>query len=39
MVIARPAAKGKSFQEIESAMLHLAKKHHITGESNEKITD
>ena len=39
VVIARPAAKGKSFQEIESAMLHLAKKHHITGEINEKITD
>ena len=39
VVIARPAARGKSFQEIESAMLHLAKKHHIAGEKNEKTID
>ena len=40
VIIARPAAEGKSYQEIESALLHLAKKLRITGESNdEKISD
>ena len=40
VVIARPSAKDKSFQEIESALLHVAGKHHITGEDNvEKISD
>ena len=40
VVIARPSAKGKSFQEIESALLHVAGKHHITGEDNvKKISD
>ena len=32
VVIARGSAKGKSYQEIESALLHLAEKHHIAGE-------
>ena len=32
VVIARPSAKGRSFKEIESALLHLAGKHHIKGE-------
>ena len=31
VVIARPSAKEKSYQEIESALLHLAKKHQIAG--------
>lgn len=30
VVIARPSAKGRSYQEIESALLHLAGFHHIT---------
>lgn len=29
VVIARDAAKGKTFQEIDSAVLHLANLHHI----------
>ncbi|MDO4649278.1 MAG: ribonuclease P protein component [Eubacteriales bacterium] len=32
VVIARPSSDGKSFQEIEKAVLHLAKKHHIIEE-------
>ena len=40
VVIARASAKGKSYQEIESALLHLAGKHHITGEKkNEEYSD
>lgn len=40
VVVARPAAKDKSFQEIESAFLHLAGMHHITGKNDdEKISD
>ena len=40
VVIARPSAKDKIFQEIESALLHVAGKHHITGEDNvKKISD
>ena len=40
VVIARVSAKGKSYQEIESALLHLAGKHHITGEKkNEEYSD
>ena len=40
VVIARPSAKGRSFAEIESALMHLAGRHHITGENNdEKISD
>ena len=33
VVVARPMAKGRSFQEIESALLHLAKKHQVTGKT------
>ena len=36
VVVARPSAKGKSFQEIESALLHLADKHHIAGKNNDE---
>ena len=39
VVIARPSAKDRSYREIESALLHLAGKHHIAGEGNEKISD
>ncbi|GAB6104724.1 MAG: ribonuclease P protein component [Blautia sp.] len=40
VVIARPSAKEKSYQEIESALLHLAKKHQIAGENkNEEISN
>lgn len=35
VVIARPSAKDRSFQEIESALLHVWKRHHITGEDND----
>ena len=36
VVVARAAAKGKSFHEIESAFLHLARKHHIAGNEHDK---
>ena len=36
VVIARPAAKGRSYQEIESAFMHLAGKHQIIEEVNDK---
>lgn len=40
VVIARPSAKDISYKQIESALLHLADRHHITGENNdEKISD
>lgn len=40
VVIARPSAKEKSYQEIESALLHLAKKHQIAGDNkNEEISN
>ena len=40
VVVARPQAKDRSYQEIESAFMHLAEKHHITGKNNdEKISD
>lgn len=40
VVIARPSAKEKSYQEIESALLHLAKKHQIADENkNEEISN
>ena len=40
VVIARNSAKDRSYQEIESALMHLAEKHHITGKNNdEKISD
>lgn len=32
VVVARASAKGKSYWEIESAMLHLARLHHILKE-------
>ena len=40
VVVARASAKGKGFHEIESAFMHLAKKHHITGhEHDQEISD
>ena len=36
VVVARAGAKDKGFHEIESALLHLAKKHHITGNEHDK---
>ena len=40
VVVARAAAKGKSFHEIESAFMHLAKKHYIIGnEYDKEISD
>ncbi len=36
IVVARPMAKDKSYQEIESALMHLAGIHHIAGKSNDK---
>jgi len=39
VVIARPGAKGKSYQDIESALLHLGKLHHVIGFDNENYTD
>lgn len=40
VVIARPSAKGRTYQEMESALLHLARIHHITGEKkNETVSD
>ena len=40
VVVARPQAKDRSYQEIESALMHLAEKHHIIGNNNdEKISD
>ena len=34
VVIARSGAKGKTCQEIESALLHLMRKHHVAGKNN-----
>lgn len=39
VVIARPGAKGKSYKEIEKALLHLGKIHHVTGLNNENNID
>lgn len=40
VVVARPSAKEKNFQDIESALLHLKDKLHIAGKNNdEKISD
>ena len=39
VVVARASAKGKGFHEIESAFLHLARKHHITGNEHDKEID
>ena len=36
VVVARPQAKDRSYQEIESALMHLAEKHHITGKKNDE---
>jgi len=36
VVVARAAAKGKGYREIESALMHLAGKHHIAGNDNDK---
>lgn len=36
VVVARPSVKGISYQEVESALLHLAEKHHIAGKNNDK---
>jgi len=36
VVVARASAKGKGFHEIESAFMHLAKKHHIAGHEHDK---
>ena len=36
VVIARPAAKGRSYQEIESALMHLAGKHNIAGKNHDQ---
>ena len=36
VVVARPNAKDKSYQEIESALMHLAGKHCIAGKNNDK---
>jgi ribonuclease P protein component len=36
VVVARPSTKGISFQEMESAFLHVAKRHHIAGNNNDK---
>ena len=40
VVVARTQANDRSYQEIESALMHLAEKHHIPGKNNdEKISD
>ncbi len=36
VVVARPAAKGKTYFEIESALLHLGRIHRILKDQNEK---
>ena len=36
VVVARPQAKDKTYQEIESALMHLAGKHCIAGKNNDK---
>lgn len=35
VVIARASAKGKSYKEIESALIHLGKLHHIINQKSE----
>ncbi len=40
VVVARPSAKEITYKEAESALLHLARRHHIIGEKNdEKISN
>ena len=36
VVVARPQAKDRTYQEIESALMHLADKHAIAGKNNDK---
>ena len=36
VVVARPQAKDRTYQEIESALVHLAGKHCIAGKNNDK---
>ncbi|MDO4339711.1 MAG: ribonuclease P protein component [Eubacteriales bacterium] len=36
VVIARPSAKSITFSEMESALLHLAGRHHIAGKNDDK---
>ena len=36
VVVARPQAKYRTYQEIESALMHLAGKHCIAGKNNDK---
>ena len=36
VIVARANAKGRSYNDIESALIHLAKLHHIIDESLEK---
>lgn len=36
IVVARPSAKGRSYKEIESALMHLAGIHHIAGKNDDK---
>lgn len=33
VVVARPAVKGRSYSEVESALLHLGRLHRVTGNS------
>lgn len=40
VVVARPSVKGRTYAEVESALLHLSRKHHVAEErKNEKISD
>lgn len=36
VVIARPSAKDITYKDVESALLHLANRHHIIGENNDE---
>ena len=36
VVVGRPQAKDRTYQEIESALMHLAGKHCIAGKNNDK---
>ena len=36
VLVARPQAKDRTYQEIESALMHLAGKHCIAGKNNDK---
>ena len=36
VVVARPQAKDRSYQEIESALMHLAGKHNIAGKDHDQ---